>query len=66
MRTRRGAVIVGFPAMRRAFLQTPLGCLPACLLFAPGVSHAGRAIYRRAAARRARAMACRAGPAITE
>ena len=46
MRTRSGRVLVGFPAARRALLQTPLGALPAALLYLPGVSHAGRLIYR--------------------
>lgn len=59
MRTRNGRTLIGFPAMRRALLQTPLGAVPALLLWIPGVSHAGRAVYARVAAGRSRA-ACSA------
>ena len=58
MRTRSGAVLVGFPALRRALVQTPLGCLPALLLYLPIVSHAGRWAYRVIAMHRGRE-ACR-------
>ncbi|MEM7629669.1 MAG: DUF393 domain-containing protein [Planctomycetota bacterium] len=58
MRTRAGAVLVGFPAVRRALRQTPLGFLPALLLHIPGLSHAGRAGYEWVAGRRSRD-ACR-------
>lgn len=54
MRTRDGRALVGFPALRRALLQTPLGCVPALLLCIPGLSHAGRAVYDRIALNRAR------------
>jgi len=54
MRTRGGAVLVGFPAVRRALLQTPLGFLPALALYLPGVSHAGRRVYARIARSRRR------------
>lgn len=39
MRTGSGRVLLGFPAVRRAVLQTPLGCLPALVLYVPGISH---------------------------
>ncbi len=58
MRTRGGRALVGFAAMRRALLQTPLGFVPACLMYAPGLSHAGRAVYQWIAARRRRAGEC--------
>jgi predicted DCC family thiol-disulfide oxidoreductase YuxK len=54
MRTRDGRALVGFPAVRRALLQTPLGILPAALLYVPGLSHAAGAAYQRIADRRAR------------
>jgi predicted DCC family thiol-disulfide oxidoreductase YuxK len=54
MRTRGGRVHVGFPAVRRALAQTPLGLLPALILYLPGVSRAGRAVYDRIAANRSR------------
>jgi len=59
MRTSGGEVLVGFPAMRRALLQTPLGCLPALLLCVPGVSHVGKGVYAFVAARRR--AGCRVG-----
>jgi len=54
MRTRDGRTLVGFPAVRRALVRTPLGALPALLLYVPGVSHAGAAAYRWIAANRGR------------
>ena len=54
MRTRDGGALVGFRAVRRALVQTPLGFLPALVLRIPGVSHAGRAAYNRIAAARHR------------
>jgi predicted DCC family thiol-disulfide oxidoreductase YuxK len=54
MRTRDGRTLVGFPAVRRALLQTPVGFLPALLLYLPGVSHLGRRVYNSIAASRAR------------
>lgn len=54
MVTRDGRVLVGFPAVRRAALQTPLGLVPALVLFIPGVSHAGAWAYGVIAARRGR------------
>lgn len=54
MVTREGRVLVGFPAVRRAGLQTPLGFLPASVLYVPGVSHLGRWVYGMVAASRGR------------
>lgn len=61
MRTRRGKAMVGFPAVRRALLQTPLGFLPSLLLYLPGISHASRATYDWIARNRARSGACSVG-----
>ena len=58
MRTRRSKAMVGYPAVRRALLQTPLGFLPALLLYVPGISHLARAQYDRIARNRARSGAC--------
>ena len=58
MRTKEGGVLVGFPAVRRALRRTPIGCLPALLLYVPLVSHLGRAVYGVIAARRARDGVC--------
>lgn len=54
MRTSDGKVLVGYPAVRRALLQTPLGILPALLLYIPGVSHVGHLVYGYIARNRAR------------
>jgi len=54
MRTRGGRVLVGFPAVRRALAQTPVGFVPGALLYVPGVSHLGRWVYARVAAGRTR------------
>ncbi len=62
MRTRDGRVLLGFPAIRRALLQTPPGAPIAALLYLPGVSHAARPVYRWVAANRPRD-ACAAGHA---
>jgi predicted DCC family thiol-disulfide oxidoreductase YuxK len=65
MRTRRGKAMVGFPAVRRALLQTPLGFLPSLLLYVPGISHLARAWYDHIARNRARSGACLVGPRPT-
>lgn len=62
MRTRDGRALVGFPAVRRALLQTPLGFIPALLMYVPGVSHAGARVYDRVAAGRARDVCVAAKP----
>ncbi|HEX2836880.1 MAG TPA: DUF393 domain-containing protein [Phycisphaerales bacterium] len=54
MRTRQGRVLVGYPAVRRALLQTPLGFLPTLLLYVPGISYLGGRAYRVIAANRGR------------
>ena len=58
MRTRTGRAMVGFPAVRRALLQTPPRFLPALLLYVPWISHLSRAQYDRVARNRARSGAC--------
>lgn len=58
MLTRDGRTLVGFPAVRRALLQTPLGAIPALLLCVPGGSHVGRWGYNRIAANRKRDVQC--------
>ena len=54
MRTSGGGVLMGFAAVRRALAQTPLGLLPALVLWLPGVSRLGRVVYDRVAANRSR------------
>ncbi|CAE7223683.1 unnamed protein product [Symbiodinium necroappetens] len=54
MRTKEGGVLVGFPAVRRALRRTPLGFIPAVLLYVPGVSWCGARVYAFIAARRGR------------
>lgn len=57
MKTRDGEILIGFPAVRRALLQTPLGAAPALALYLPIVSFLGRRLYNYIAARRWRACA---------
>ncbi|MFG0325728.1 MAG: thiol-disulfide oxidoreductase DCC family protein [Phycisphaerales bacterium JB037] len=52
--TPSGRVLMGHDAVRRALLVTPLGFLPALLMYLPGIAHLGRAVYRRIAAARKR------------
>lgn len=54
MRTRGGRVLVGYPAVRRALSQTPLGALPGVLLYVPGLSWLGGRVYAWIAANRRR------------
>jgi predicted DCC family thiol-disulfide oxidoreductase YuxK len=54
MRTREGRILIGYAAVRRALLQTPLGAPIAVLLYLPGLSHVGRVVYRLIAANRRR------------
>jgi hypothetical protein len=54
MRTASGRVLIGFPALRRALLQTPLGAPLAALFYLPGAHYIGRHLYRRIATRRRR------------
>jgi len=58
MRTRSGDVLVGYDAVRRAMLQTPLGILPGLVMYLPGISHVGRRVYRWIAANRPRDLTC--------
>jgi len=60
MRTEDGRILVGFPAVRRALAQTPLGFLPALLMYLPGVAAVAGRVYARLATGRARD-ACPAG-----
>jgi predicted DCC family thiol-disulfide oxidoreductase YuxK len=57
MKTRHGRVLLGFPAVRRALLQTPVGFLLAIFLYVPGISHAARVVYAHIAANRSRSCA---------
>lgn len=54
MRTRRGDVLLGFQAARRALVQTPAGLLPGGMLYLPGFSRLGEAIYKHVALNRRR------------
>lgn len=54
MRTREGGRLIGFPAMRRALIQTPLGALGAWALYIPGLSRLGARVYRAVATNRRR------------
>ena len=54
MRTSDGRALIGFPAVRRALRATPIGSLPAALLYLPGVSHVARYMYGYVAIRRRR------------
>ncbi|MBA4039053.1 MAG: hypothetical protein C0468_01760 [Planctomyces sp.] len=62
VRTRSGRVLVGFPAVRYALTQTPVGVVPGWALMVPGVAWLGRVAYDWFAARR-RAISCRLGVA---
>jgi len=54
MRTRNGRVLIGFAAIRRALLQTPLGFVPALFLYLPGLAAIGRVVYGYVARHRRR------------
>jgi predicted DCC family thiol-disulfide oxidoreductase YuxK len=58
MRTRDGRILIGYPAIRRALMQTPLGILFAWAMYVPGIEHIGRRIYRHVAENRRRDAAC--------
>jgi predicted DCC family thiol-disulfide oxidoreductase YuxK len=51
-------VTVGIDAVRSALVRTPLGLLPAALLYIPPVRWVGARVYRLVAARRRRDLAC--------
>jgi predicted DCC family thiol-disulfide oxidoreductase YuxK len=57
-RSEPGRALVGFPAVRRALVQTPVGLLPAAILYVPGIAWVGRQVYGVIAANRGRD-ACR-------
>jgi predicted DCC family thiol-disulfide oxidoreductase YuxK len=61
MRTKGGRVLVGYPAIRRALMRTPLGALVAWLLYVPGVSWVGRRVYDWVARHRPRT-SCKLSP----
>lgn len=61
MRTGSGRVLVGFPAVRRALIQTPLGCLFAWTLYVPGLDRLGAGVYSRIALHRKRDEVCQTG-----
>lgn len=54
MRTGAGKVLIGFKAVRRALLRTPVGVVPALVMYVPGMAQAGAAVYGRIAAGRGR------------
>jgi predicted DCC family thiol-disulfide oxidoreductase YuxK len=60
MRTGGGRVLVGFPAVRRALLQTPAGFFPGALLYVPGLAWLADRGYRWVALHRGREV-CAAG-----
>jgi len=53
-----GRVLSGYFALRRALRRTPLGLLPALLLYIPGAGVIGQRVYDAIARRRARGGAC--------
>jgi len=53
-----GTVTVGIDAVRSALVRTPLGALPAALLYLPPVRLLGARVYRFVAAHRRRDLAC--------
>lgn len=52
--TARGRVLRGIQAVRAMLVQTPLGLIPGALLYLPGLSHAGDALYKWISASRVR------------
>ena len=54
MRTRNGRILLGYEAVRRALLQTPLGFGLACVLYLPGFAWVGRRTYHWIARNRSR------------
>jgi predicted DCC family thiol-disulfide oxidoreductase YuxK len=58
VRTASGVGLWGWPAVRAALLQTPLGFVPAVLLGLPGISLVTSAVYNAVAARRPRNASC--------
>lgn len=58
MRTRDGRTLIGYPAVRRALLHTPVGALVAWAMYLPGISWVGVRVYAIIAAHRRRGAAC--------
>jgi predicted DCC family thiol-disulfide oxidoreductase YuxK len=54
MVTSGGQVLVGYPAVRRAFARTPLGMILAWPLYVPGLAHLGNLLYQHIAKNRTR------------
>ncbi len=52
LRTRSGRILVGFPAVRHAFIHTPAGWIVGWLMYIPGVSHLCSRMYDALARRR--------------
>lgn len=52
--TPRGRVLRGVRAVRGALVRTPLGAIPGALLYVPGLSHAGDALYKWVSSHRTR------------
>lgn len=63
MRTSGGKVHVGFPAVRRALIRTPLGAVLAWILYVPGLSYLGARGYQWIADHRRRSVSCGLPPA---
>lgn len=55
MKTADGRILIGFPAVRRALIRTPLGVGLAWMLYVPGLSRLGAWAYGEIARRRRRA-----------
>lgn len=58
VRTSSGEKLAGWPGMRAALLETPLGVVPALVLGMPGLSWVARAAYDAVAAARPRDAVC--------
>lgn len=54
LRTRHGVLLIGYPAVRRALLQTPPGFVLAALMYVPILSKVARLAYEHVAANRGR------------
>jgi predicted DCC family thiol-disulfide oxidoreductase YuxK len=54
LKTPGGRVFRGMRAVRAALVRTPLGVVPGALLYIPGFSHAGHALYKWVSTNRTR------------
>lgn len=61
MRTHDDRTLIGFSAVRRALIRTPIGALFAWILYVPGLGWLAQRVYRHVAATRRRDAACGAG-----